>query len=133
MKTRNSLASKPIVFFVSLLLSADLFASTLSYKEVKTLADKHEQSLPVAQAQDLMKAQGMVGGKALTECFDSVPGPRTIPFVLVMQLDGNGIVVHTWLDGGSDVAKCFEKKLATQKLFVPPFVPFYTSFEMQFK
>lgn len=110
-----------------------LCALPMEYKEAKVLADRHEKSLSNTQIQALISSQGMVGGKAMTECVAMVPSSTQTSFALVMQLDDSGRVVHTWLDRDSDVAKCFEKKMATQKLFVPPFSPFYTVYEMTFR
>jgi hypothetical protein len=109
------------------------FSSELSYQSARLLADKNEKALSSSQLQALTSAQGTVGGTAMGECLALRKTSGAFKFALVMQLDESGKVARTWLDGDSDVAKCFEKKMATQNLFVPPFSPFYTVYDMTFR
>ncbi|MFJ2988642.1 hypothetical protein ACIPF8_12305 [Collimonas sp. NPDC087041] len=123
--------------FINLLMGVffcgALHASPMEYMTAKGLADRHEKMLSNAQIQALTSTQGVVGGKAIAECSVTMSSPESGQFSLVMQIDNNGTIVRTWLSGDSDVAKCFEKKMTGQKLFVPPFSPFYTVFEMHFR
>lgn len=112
------------------LFCATAYASPMTYGTAKVLANRHEKSLSTTQLQVLTTAQGTVGGKAIAECLATGHAAKPTSFALVMELDAAGTVVHTWREGDSEISKCFESKMAAQKLFTPPFSPFYTVFEI---
>ncbi len=122
-----------LVYLICTFFCTALYASPATYNAAKELAERHEKSLSNSQIQTLTSMQGVVGGKVIAECFSVTQASKSASFALVMQLDATGTIVRTWLDGNSEGAKCFEKKMTAQRLFAPPFSPFYTIFEMNSK
>jgi hypothetical protein len=112
-------------------LSGSLSAApTLEYAQAKALADKDEASLALAEMENLHKAQGELLDTGTAAC--ATPKPDLSPFVVVMELNGEGKVVLSWLQGSSPIGICLRKYVAGKTLIVPPRVPFYTSLELSF-
>lgn len=105
-------------------------ASALEYAEAKASADKDEASLAQSASQDLLKSQSELLEAGAAAC--ATPTPDLSPFVVVMELDAQGMVVRTWLQGSSPIGICMRKYVSGKTLIVPPRVPFYTSLELSF-
>ena len=105
-------------------------APTPDYAEAKALADKDEASLAPAEMETLRKAQGELLDAGTAAC--ATPRPDLSPFTVVMELDGEGKVVRTWLQGSSPIGICLRKYVADRILIVPPRAPFHTSLELSF-
>ena len=105
-------------------------ASTLESAEAKALADKDEASLAQAEAENLREAQGKLLAFGTAAC--ATPQPDLSPFTVVMELDEQGRVVRTWLQGSSPIGICLRKYVAGKQLAVPPRAPFHTSLELSF-
>lgn len=121
---------KRILFFIALFMSSATRAVDLTAAQVKILADHDEASLTPAQMQALTAAQGVAGSQAFGACTPPASQAELIPFTVVMKLDATGKIVYTWLEGTSDIAKCFNAAIGTKSLNKPPYAPFYTSFVM---
>ena len=122
---------KFIVLAVLAMLSGQVCAApVLEYAEVKALADKDEASLASEASTSLLKSQGELLEAGAAAC--ATPTPDLSPFVVVMELDAQGKVVRTWLQGSSPIGVCMRKYVAGKTLIVPPRVPFYTSLELSF-
>lgn len=122
---------KTITLIALAVVSRSLPAATaLEYTEAKVLADKDESSLPRAQSESLLKAQGELLEAGTASC--ATPKPDLSSFTVVMELDGEGKVVRTWLQGSSPIGICLRKYVAGKFLLVPPKVPFHTSLELSF-
>lgn len=105
-------------------------APALEYAEAKALADKDEASLASPASQDLLKSQSELLEAGAAAC--ATPTPDLSPFVVVMELDAQGMVVRTWLQGSSPIGICLRKYVSGKTLIVPPRAPFYTSLELSF-
>jgi hypothetical protein len=112
------------------LSGASSAAPALEYVEAKALADKDEASLTQAETTNLLRAQGELLGAGTAAC--ATPKPDLSPFVVVMELDAEGKVVRTWLQGSSPIGICLRKYVAGKVLVVPQRVPFYSSLELSF-
>lgn len=122
---------KLILLVVLTVLSVPVFAApTLEYAEAKALADKDEASLAPEASTGLLKSQGELLEAGTAAC--ATPTPDLSPFVVVMELDAQGIVVRTWLQGSSPIGICMRKYVSGKTLIVPPRAPFYTSLELSF-
>ena len=122
---------KLIALIVLAALSGSLSAApTLEYAQAKALADKDEASLAQAESASLLKAQGELLGAGTAAC--ATPRPDLSPFVVVMELDAQGKVVRSWLQGSSPIGICLRKYVVGKVLAVPPRVPFYSSLELSF-
>lgn len=122
---------KLIALIAMAALSGSLLAApALEYTEAKALADKDEASLAQAETTNLLRAQGELLGAGTAAC--ATPKPDLSPFTVVMELDGEGKVVRTWLQGSSPIGICLRKYVAGKILVVPPRVPFHTSLELSF-
>ncbi|MET0581763.1 MAG: hypothetical protein ABWY48_04155 [Pseudoxanthomonas sp.] len=105
-------------------------APALEYAEAKALADKDEASLSPQQGAELRSSQSALLESGTAAC--ATPNPDLSALVLVMELDAQGKVVRTWLQGSSPLAICLRKHTAAQSLPPPPRAPFYTSIELSF-
>lgn len=122
---------KLIALIVLASLSGMLSAApALEYAEAKALADKDEASLAQAESESLRKAQGGLLDAGTAAC--ATPRPDLSPFTVVMELDAEGKVVRTWLQGSSPIGICLRKYVADRILIVPPRAPFHTSLELSF-
>lgn len=105
-------------------------APVLDDAQAKTLADKDEASLAPAGSASLRKAQAELLEAGTAAC--AAPRPDLSPFTVVMELDAEGRIVRTWLQGASPIGICLRKYVSGKILFVPPRVPFHTSLELSF-
>ena len=105
-------------------------APALEYTEAKALADKDEASLAPAESENLHKAQSELLDAGTAAC--ATPKPDLSSFVVVMELDAEGKVVRTWLQGSSPIGICLRKYVADKTLIAPPRTPFYSSLELSF-
>lgn len=122
---------KLIALIVLAALSGSLPAApTVDYAQAKALADKDEASLAQAESEKLHKAQRELLDAGTAAC--ATPKPDLSPFVVVMELDGEGKIVNTWLQGSSPIGICLRKYVSDKTLMVPPRVPFYSSLELSF-
>jgi hypothetical protein len=122
---------KPIALIALAALSGSLSAApTLEYAEAKALADKDEASLAPAEMENLRKTQGELLDAGTAAC--ATPRPGLSPFTVVIELDVQGKVVRTWLQGSSPIGICLRKYVVGKTLIVPPRVPFHTSLELSF-
>ncbi|MGH8026530.1 MAG: hypothetical protein ACREO0_07355 [Pseudoxanthomonas sp.] len=122
---------KFIVFAALAIFAGQVSAApTLEYAEVKALADKDEASLAPPASQGLLKSQGELLEAGAAAC--ATPTPDLSPFVVVMELDAQGTVVRTWLQGSSLIGICIRNYVSGKTLIVPPRTPFYTSLELTF-
>ncbi|WP_083918973.1 hypothetical protein [Rudaea cellulosilytica] len=119
--------------FAAIIAVTALSGSALSYEQAKALADQDENSLTPGQTQQLIASQGKAGGEAHASCASPSNKADLSPYTVVMELDIAGKVIRTWLKGASPLAVCFNKEMATKRLFGPPRAPFYTSFEMTWR
>lgn len=122
---------KFIALIVLAALSGQISAApALEYAEAKALADKDEASLAPEASTGLLKSQGALLEAGAAAC--ATPTPDLSPFVVVMELDAQGMVVRTWLQGSSPIGICMRKYVSGKTLVVPPRAPFYTSLELSF-
>ncbi|MEO8365106.1 MAG: hypothetical protein ABI538_02755 [Pseudoxanthomonas sp.] len=122
---------KLIAMIVLTALSGSLSAApSLDYAQAKALADKDEASLAPAELESLHQTQRAVLDAGTAAC--ATPRPDLSPFVVVMELDGEGKIVNTWLQGSSPIGICLRKYIGDKTLMVPPRVPFYSSLELSF-
>ncbi|MEY2168133.1 MULTISPECIES: hypothetical protein [unclassified Rhodanobacter] len=119
-----------IAFCILAVAMQPALAASLGFSEAKALADRDEASIHGARAQTLLESQGKAISQILPQCLSGARSNDLPPFVVVAKLDSKGKVVATWRDGDSDLAVCFEEKVAHLVLFQPPSAPFFTSFEM---
>ncbi|NDK38603.1 hypothetical protein DT603_07080 [Pseudoxanthomonas gei] len=105
-------------------------ATVLEYAEAKSLADADEASLSPQQRSELRASQAALLASGTAAC--STPVPDLSALVVVMELDAQGKVVRTWLQGNSPLAICLRKHAAARWLSVPPRAPFYASIEVSF-
>lgn len=120
-----------IILFAALVVSAlPAFAATPTYSEAKALADRDEAAVSKTQSAALLASQKAAIERIVPACAGAMGPAGMPPFVVVAELDAAGKVVTTWREGSTDFAVCFEQRLGTLSLFVPPHAPFYTSFEM---
>ena len=115
---------------LALLAGTVLAAPILEYADAKTLADKDEASLSSQQGAEMRAAQGVLLESGAAAC--ATPNPDLSALVLVVELDAQGKIVRTWLQGNSPLAICLRKYTATQTLPAPPRAPFHTSMELSF-
>ncbi|MET0582318.1 MAG: hypothetical protein ABWZ08_10140 [Pseudoxanthomonas sp.] len=115
---------------LALLAGSVAAAPTLEYADVKALADKDEASLSPQQSAELRSAQSALLESGTAAC--ATPNPDLSALVVVMELDAQGKVARTWLQGTSPLAICLRKHAAGQSLPAPPRAPFYTSIELSF-
>ncbi|KAF1722143.1 hypothetical protein CSC75_05425 [Pseudoxanthomonas wuyuanensis] len=115
---------------LAVLAVAALAQETEGYAQAKAKADADEASLPAAEKQQLVAAQGRLLEQLASAC--ATPRPDVSSFVVVMELDAEGRVVGTWRQGSTPLAICFQKGVANQTLTPPPRVPFHTSLELTF-
>ena len=120
-------------FVAPLLLASTslVYAAGLTFADAKANADRDEASLG-ASAGALIESQGKVLGPLLSRCAVNSDVADLTAFVIVMELDANGRVVHTWRSGTSAMAICAEGAVSGRQLIRPPKAPFYTSIEMSF-
>lgn len=121
---------RKIILLAFAIAAQPAFASSLTYVDAKTLADRDEASVPKAQIKSLLDSQGAVISRVVPACAHTSRPADIPPFVVVVKLDSSGKVVATWRKGDSNFALCFEKEVSNLTLFAPPHTPFYTSFEM---
>lgn len=105
-------------------------APALDYAQAKALADKDEAALAPTESASLRKAQGQLLDAGAAAC--ATPRPDLSPFVVVMELDAEGKVIRTWLQGASPIGICLRKYVVGKVLVVPPVAPFYSSLELSF-
>ena len=123
------------VTFATLLLAASTALSahaqsTMDYAQAKQRADADEASLHALTSRAMRDAQARVLDDAIAGC--ATPTADTSPFVVVAELDTTGKVVRTWREGGTPLAICVQKQIASSALSPPPRAPFFTSFELSF-
>ena len=122
---------KFIVLAIAAVLAGQVStASALEYAEAKALPDKDEASLAPETSASLLKSQGALLEAGAAAC--ATPRPDLSPFVVVMELDAQGTVLRTWLQGASPIGVCMRKYVAGKTVIVPPRAPFYTSLELTF-
>lgn len=123
---------KPTALWLALAMTTASAAAApaLEYAEAKHLADQDEVSLPGASKSSLVAAQRELVDAGIAA--RATPNPDFSAFVVVMELDAQGKVVRTWLQGDSPLAICFRKHVARGALTPPPRAPFYTSIELSF-
>lgn len=120
---------KHLAFLTALFVSTAA-AAELNFLGAKVLADHDEASLSPEQMKGLLAAQSVAGGDSFGACPRPASVAELTPFTVVMKLDASGKIVQTWLDGTSEIAKCFHTAISTKSLNPPPHAPFYTSFAM---
>ena len=111
-----------------LILPTLVFADSVSFDRAKMLADKSENSIESNEMSMLVKAQGALVSTAFPQCMNTTKSPPT-NFTVVVELDSNGKVRNSWLNGTSSFAKCFHETMVERFFYKPPFMPFYTAFE----
>jgi len=119
-----------VAIFLPLLFASASPSASLSYEQAKALADRDEGALTQSDSQQLLASQGKAGGEAHASCVSPSSQKDLSAYTVVMELNSSGKVVHTWLQGTSVLAVCFNAEMAKKSLFTPPHAPFYTSFEM---
>ena len=115
---------------LALLTGAVHAAPALEYAEAKDLADRDEAGLSAPQRAELRISQGTLLESGTAAC--ATPNPDLSALVVVMELDAQGKVVRTWLQGSSPLAICLRRHAMAQSLSAPPHAPFYTSIELSF-
>ena len=121
-----------VVFLLALSVSLTATAE-LNFLGAKVLADQDEASLNSTQMEALLAAQGVAGGDSFGACSPPASVAELTPFTVVMKLDASGKIVQSWLEGESEIAKCFYKAMGAKSLNKPPHAPFYTSFAMSWQ
>ena len=105
-------------------------APDIGFAEAKRLADQDEASLTPQQMETLVASQAAILDAGAAAC--ATPRPDLSPFVVVVELDADGKIVRTWLQGDSPLAICFRKYVAERSVVPPPRSPFYASVELSF-
>lgn len=118
-----------ICLLLLLVAAPAAFAAEVTFADAKAWADRDEGSLASEQHDALVESQAPVIKAAILSCLGT-NGPKPFSFVVVVELDSTGKVLHTWRSDDSDLATCFQSIAAKAKLFPPPKSPFYSSFEM---
>lgn len=115
-----------------ILLALQLTATPLAFDEAKAHADSYEDSLAPSAKAALVRAQGIALRFAFESCGHLAESPIS-PFTVVARVNEIGTTDKTWLRGGSALARCVERKLATAALPVSGGRSFYTSYEFTFE
>ena len=113
-----------------LLASATAFAADLTFDQAQALASKDSASLNGDQMATAVASQSKASSVALDKCPKPVKKADFASFVIVMELDAAGKVTHTWLQGNTPAATCFNDVMSHQTYSKPPHAPFYSSFDM---
>lgn len=125
------MTTRSILALSLLLLAASARAAPdLEFSDAKRLADRDEASLSAQQMEALVASQRSLLDAGAAVC--ATPRPDLSPFVVVVELDADGKVVRTWLQGNSPLAICFRKYVAQRSVAAPPRSPFYSSIELSF-
>ena len=119
-----------LTFFLLLAAISAQAAPDIGFEEAKRLADQDEASLTPQQTETLVASQRAILDAGAAAC--ATPKPDLSPFVVVAELDANGKIVRTWLQGDSPLAICFRKYVAERSVVPPPRSPFYASVELSF-
>lgn len=106
-------------------------ASEQDYASAKAAADADEESLDATGKAAMLQAQRAFLDAAATAC--ATPKPDLDAFVVVMRLDGTGLVTATWRKGDSPLALCVERYARGKALPAPPRSPFHVSLEVSFE
>lgn len=106
-------------------------SSKLSFEQADALSDRDEAALTSDQHDLYVASQGRAGGEAIATCRAADPRASLSDFALIMKLDASGKITQTWLQGDSDLAKCFQKEMSQKSFFTPPRAPFYSGFGMK--
>jgi len=119
---------KNILLIALLILPVLSLAQTISFDKVKLLAEESEDNIGPDEMAMLVKKQGMLAGIAFSRCTNNSQSSSG-NFTVVVELDSNGKVLNSWLNGTSSFAKCFHATIVEKFSFKPPSLPFYTAFE----
>lgn len=106
-------------------------AQEQDYAGAKAAADADEASLDAAGKAAMLQAQRAFLDAVATAC--ATPKPDLDAFVVVMRLDGTGLVTTTWRKGDSPLALCIERYARGKALHAPPRSPFHVSLEVSFE
>lgn len=121
-------AMKHILLITLLILPVLTLAETINFEKAKLLAEESENNIGPDEMAMLVKKQGMLASIAFSRCTNNrqlLPGN----FSVVVELDSNGKVRNSWLNGTSSFAQCFHATIVDKFSFKPPSLPFYTAFE----
>lgn len=125
------MTARSILAFLLLLPAISVHAAPdIGFTEAKRLADQDEASLTPQQTETLVTSQRTLLDAGAAAC--ATPKPDLSPFVVVAELDADGKVVRTWLQGDSPLAICFRKYVGERSFVAPPRSPFYASVELSF-
>lgn len=124
---------KRLYAIAAYLIPIAALASDFTFEQAKARANSDEAALSTEQEAALVSSQGRIAYPTFANCPASDLADRRLPFTVVVELDGTGKVVRTWLSGTSAIANCLDKAMREGSLFQPPKSPFYTSFEYTFQ
>jgi len=111
-----------------LVLSCLADAAPVTPTEAKANADRSEASLPASELARLTQLQGAFAAEAFPACAErTASAPET--FTVIVELSPAGVVVNSWLLGGSAFAQCIRNAMVKSFKFRPPNAPFFTAFE----
>ena len=111
-----------------LLLSCLVDAAAVTPTEAKANADRSEASLPASELLRLTQPQGEFAAKAFPACTERTASPPET-FTVVVELSPAGVVIDSWLLGGTAFAQCFREAMVKSFTYRPPNAPFFTAFE----
>jgi hypothetical protein len=109
--------------------TACLSAGAVTPADAKSLAERSESSLSVQQRAALVEAQGRMAAIAFQVCARQLSGEAAKGFAIVAELDSRGTVIETWQMQETAFTVCFGDVMRSELSFVPPFLPFYTTFD----
>jgi len=117
-----------LFLLTALAFSIPVAAGPLTFDEAKVRADSSESALSSPDIQKLVNAQGELASRAFQVCVQRTSSNPT-DFTVVVQIDIRGSVVHSWREGESRFAQCFQEIMEKSFSYRPQAEPFFTAFE----
>ena len=111
--------------FKAIFLAAQLAVAPASVDQAKAMADANEASLSKDLMSQLLQSQGTALGSAVGAC--ARPQMDLAAFTVVLSLNVDGSVAHSWRKGETPLAKCVHAALDASGLAGRWPQPFYTS------
>ena len=109
----------------AIFLAAQLAVAPANVDQAKAMADANEASLSKDLMAQLLQAQGTAIGSAMAVC--GRPKMDLSKFTVVLSLNTDGSVAHSWRKGETPLAKCVHNALDSSGLAGRWPEPFYTS------
>lgn len=114
----------------TLALASLAAAGELTYAQARTLAERDEATVSLAEAERFFGAQGTALAAAVEACLDRDNPPAHVALAVVMEFDAQGRVARTWRADERRMTVCVEDRLADTIFPAPPRAPFYSFVEL---